>query len=389
MNIKPEQTSDPYMFTRYSVQLNKSKTDYIVKKYRTDGTKETLAGEEKEGVLSGRSIAGSLGLTKDTKHIGILHILIFIVQWLHALFTGQLANFKGSLRKLDADVCHGFITVGEARTADGKEFPRPGVIPQGRPFRPTMCADPLKTGVEYTAFDQAGASDVTKVYYYMPKDQELADLIKEYATKTAFPKASSSERNNKLPIEQWKCYNDQCITDKKKKIPFNVGRLITCAFHNGRQMVAEKPSKAVMQRTANMVARLMQDKSPIDDCICSEYATKMMQCALFGKTIRHIDTKAVEQFMRDEDGELLSTKALANKLVDTFSGDNLDGNELTEALRQTFCREKFARVDGTYFMSYYLDKLGKENSFDDRQRVNEVLAQATIVAPAAAAAAAA
>lgn len=379
-NVSPG-SSDPHMFTRYSVQLNKDKTDYIVKKYRADGTKKILEGEKKEGVLSGRSIAGSLGLTKDTKHIGILHVLIFIVQWLHALFTGQLSNFRGSLHKLDPDVCHGFITLGEARTAEGKEFPRPGVIPAGRPFRPTMCADPLKTGVEYTAFDQAGASDVTKVYYYMPKDKELAELIIDYATKTAFPKASSSERNKNLPIEQWKCYNTKCITDKSKKIPFNVNRLITCAWHNGREMVAEKPCKTVMRRTANMLAKLMQDKSPIDNTICSEYATKMMQLALFGKTIRHVDTQAVEKFMRDEKGELLSTKDLTEKLVECFSGENLEDNELAKALHQTFCREKFARVDGTYFMSYYLDKLGKEHSFSDRSRVNEVLAKAT--APAA------
>lgn len=376
MNSLKPGASDDFMFTRYSVQLNKDKSDYIVKKFGADGKKEVLEGEAKEGVLSGRSIAGSLGLTKDTKHIGILHVLIFIVQWLHALFTGQLSNFRGSLHKLDPDVCHGFITLGEARTSEGKEFPRPGIIPAGRPFRPTMCADPLKTGIEYTAFDQAGASDVTKVYYYMPKDQELAELIIDYATKTAFPKGSSAEKSKNLPLEQWKCYNPKCITDPSKKIPFNVNRLITCAWHNGREMVAEKPCKTVMRRTANMVANLMLDKPIVNDTICSEYATKMMQCALFGKTIRHVDTQAVQAFMSDKNGLLLSKEALVNKLVDTFSGKNLDGNDLAEALNQTFCREKFARVDGTYFMSYYLDKLGKEHSFNSRSRVDEVLEQA-------------
>lgn len=360
-----------FLFTKYSIKIASNGNDYIVHKYDDRGIKhEILDGIEKANILSGRSLKGAIAFTKDTKHSGALHFFLYIAQVIHEFVTGRWKkwNADGIWKKSYASNCHGFIVTGEAIDRHGAAFPLPpNAINEA--YHPMMMVDPAFPGVMLYARDNLRDVNVTKCYFYLPRDAALSEQVRDYAIKSAVPKQSSADVD--LPVTEWKYYQPGCLTDLSRKIDFSKLNLLTCLSYNGLKLVAKAPCERICRTTALLIADLILSGTPdLKDeneqkraFFCCSYVTSLFQGALFMRNIKQLAPQALEAFISDEQGRPLNRQSLQLKILTSFSSGDASENLVARIFHNTFHNAKFARVDGEYFSSARFVELADKHSF--------------------------
>lgn len=340
--------NDALLFDKYIICKNPSvEKDYIVKKIEEDGNARELTGDEKDDVLCGEMLGGSIAFSKDENRVGWLHKLCYIAQLFHKFITG---HFK----KTDAYVCHGYIITGKG-------------IPNSIAVHPYMVCDPLFKGIVRTSADYLQDNEVTEVQIFKPKDEKLRQRIKEYATMTAFPKMAETDKG-KTDITQWKYYINGCA---KLKAKFSFANLVISPFFNGRHIVSKNPSNRVLMRTSYLIAdfmkknQIMDENGKLQGFFCSSYVSTVLQGSFIMNKLLEVykdDPQALELFMQDKHGQPLSRKALAEKIAVSCSGKD-ESNALAKTLNEIYNEEDLARIDSKYLMSARFVELADSLSF--------------------------
>jgi|GEM_PF-5705513 len=372
-NISNSTGVDP-LFTKYTIKLAEDEQNYIVKKHDENGSKTVLEGTEKEEVLSGRALAGSIGYSIDKKHVGWLHQLLYVAQTIHEFITGRRKrNSEGKWNKSHASCCHGVVITGEALDKTGKRFP---VAPQllGKVTHAFMTVDPLFSGVQRHASDYLRYADTTKFNVYVPRDENVRSLIREHAIRTSIPKKSSSDEGK--PLEQWKFHAEECLSSTSTKTNFSFKKLLTCLLYNlSSKLVRKIPTDRILDTTSMMLADLMlggaehlKDKHGNKRTFfCCSYVTTILQSALFMQSIQHVSNEAKEDFVTSSDGSRLERLALKDKIKCALQGKDMS-NPVSAAFKNIFDNEKFARADGEFFSSGRFVELSDKRSLKKKRR---------------------
>jgi hypothetical protein len=356
------------LFTKYSIKLSGDGEEYIVSKYDDDGRKIQLQGAEKDEVLTGRALAGSIGYSIDKNHSGWLHALLYVAQVIHEFVTGRRRrDDQGQWNKSYASSCHGTIIVGEALDKDGNPLAPPSHL-RGKACHPLMTVDPVFPGVLRYAHDYLRYFDTTKFNVYVPRDQDVRTLIKEHAIRSSFPKKSSLDAERSL--HEWKFYTEGCLTDASSKIDFSFKRLLKCLFYNNsKKLVMNIPSERVLETTSFMLADMMlEGPAHLKDSqdakrsfFCCSYVTTMLQSALFMRSIKHLPDDVKARYITNAQGQLMDRCDLKDKIKAALKGNDQD-NAVSNAFRMIFANEKFARADGEFFSSGRFVELADKRS---------------------------
>lgn len=357
------------MFTKYSIKIASDDQHYIVKKYDASGRKTFLEGAERDNILNGEAIKGSIGYTKDTKHQGWLHIMLYITQVIHECLTGRWKSINpdGQWIKSYASSCHGVIIVGPSTCTNGTPLPPPAHL-HGRVAHPLVTVDPLFPGMLLRSHDNLRDFNVTKFYVFTPVDNKVAELIQNYAIRSAFPRQSSADQGR--PITEWKFYRPGCITEAASTIQFCFKRIFRCLIRNrSKKLVAKNPIARVVNSTSLMLADLLlegpgnlrDDKGNRRPFYCCSYVTTILQGALFMKSVDAVSPEDTNRFLKNDQGEPLDRLQLQAKIKSALRHRRTDC-AISNAFYETFKNEKFARADAEFFSSARFVELASKRS---------------------------
>jgi len=164
-------------------------------------------------------LKGAIVIERDTKHRGFLHFLLWIAQKIHAFFCGT----KG----VDTNLCHGSIVMGRG--------PKPNDL--------IVNHSALSRGIATSKLNHTEHKQVSEIVVYIPKSQDLRDLVFEYSKQTCYDSRGT--------------YGNVA---KKNIAKFSVGDMVGSLFHG----MKKTPSENVMKRTAKVVTDLLMGKQLLD-----------------------------------------------------------------------------------------------------------------------------
>ena len=121
----------------------------------------------KKDHLEGKDLAGCLAITKDAKHKGFLHLLIFIGQIFSSIISGR---WKSTSRD-DLDLCHAQVILGVS-ASEGKK----GHL---------ILAHGIFKGISTTCEDHTKDHVITEIVVYRPVDEKIRKLFAKNAKLTA------------------------------------------------------------------------------------------------------------------------------------------------------------------------------------------------------------
>ena len=344
------------LFDRYNIKCKNG--EYIVKGYGQGGQKCIMEnGPERDAILSGTSLAGSIAITRTKTNRTALQILLHVAQKIHEWLTGHRGE------KTLSRSCHTFIITGPSVKANGEPIPLPEKCGKGHPL---MMVDAVRVGMEGVlrrSSDPLKDEGVSSYDVFVPRNGDLRKRIVKLATQTSVPKKGLGDGED---VKAWKYYHEDCIGDQDKKINFSIGKMLACLFRTGREM-APKNERAE-EYTAHVLADVLQEnvqnmsdpKGNKLSFFCNSYATTIFQAALFQEAVEKAGDSA--SFLHDENGTSLDRTALAAKIQNAFR--NGGSTETEKAIQRIFQQTEFARVDAANFPSYRFVKLGKQHSIE-------------------------
>lgn len=301
--------------------------DYHITQHNANGTTTEIRDQKEiSDLLDSDKLAGSIAITRDTKHVGWAHKLIYYGQLIQSKLFGRSHN-------LDANLCHSMILLGAPKQKKEGEK------------HPFLLAHSAFEGVCTSKHDYLADNDVTEIVVYRPVDEKIRQLFQEHCDQTAYVGIEKLRK----PISP------------EVKSTFSFGGLVRSFFLNRKHKVCNMPPKIAMERTAYVVADLLLGNQLLDkegkpkSFFCSAYATSVLQGTFIINDLQIADERARTQFLKAADGAAsLNRKELAEKILGSFSNDN--GEEFSKTLHNAYQGKKIARLDGSNIMSAYLAK---------------------------------
>ncbi len=303
--------------------------DYRVTKVTRSGHKILLDAAESTKYLDSDYFGGSIAITRDTKHVGFLHQAIYLLQRIHAYLFERSHN-------ADPNMCHGMIILdqGEKKAGDS--------------HHPFLIAHSSGGGVRTANRDYINDHEATEVFVYRPIDEEIRQLYKNYAEKTAFV-----EKKEK-----------RTFFSPREKCPFSFWDSITSFFRNEKSPVYdnEKPiDRAAAKRAAYLVTDfLLQSQIKDSRCrpkglFCSAYATIVLQGTLLLHALKGYKSPEILHFIHENAGPELSRERLVRKVYQSFVHDSAQ-DPIAHTLWLAYRKNKLTRIDSQYAMPIYITK---------------------------------
>ncbi|NGX42332.1 MAG: hypothetical protein K940chlam7_00610 [Chlamydiae bacterium] len=265
--------------------------------------------------LNGNKIdlSGCIAITRDTKHKGILHILIWVAQKIHSFLFGR--------RNTDANLVHTSIIL----KSDGKKE-KPDHL---------VLAHALLGGIHTTSQSYFNKKDerVTEFVVWRPIDPKLQELLLKHADQTVF---------NKKREEQ------EGVDYRIRKAGFGIVDMIGSTFRS----TSKTPSQGAISRTANVVADLLLGNQILDkkgekphQFFCTPYVMSVLQGSLL---IQALSDENKEKLLHDEDGNTRSREELAHIIYCKISQKS-DASTISKA----YWNSRICQLNARYLQSCY------------------------------------
>ena len=141
---------------------------YNIKKLQRDGTEIEITDPiERHKILDSNYLKGSIGITRDTNHLGSLHPLFYAGHIFHSFFYRH--------KNIDVNLCHGLVILKHDKPKKGEE-----------PSHPFVYAHAVLDGIHTTKWDDLKDDKVTEVVYYRPLSKSLRKAIVSATYQTAY-----------------------------------------------------------------------------------------------------------------------------------------------------------------------------------------------------------
>ena len=307
---------------------------YHIGKMENNGSITPLPLDESQRLLDSNFFSGSLAFSRDNRHTGWLHKLIYLVQRIVALFTRA--------HNVDLDLCHGMVILQQ------------GIKTASAPCHPFLIAHSAFEGIRTANRDYLSEPDVIELVIYRPREQGVRELYKIYAEKTAFVE-DPARRSFFSPTQ---------------KARFSIGDMLVSVFQRKRHAIYERQrtNDSITNRISYLVADFMLQNQILNASgkpmafDCSAYATSVLQGTVLLYGLRSHTMKDITDFMRRSGGDGLDRKRLARTIKQCFLKDNpIDA--VAHSLYEVFRQNKLTNYNSQYAMSAFaarmLDKLSQ------------------------------
>jgi len=260
------------------------------------------------------NLKGAICIEKDTKKTGWLHKLMHFIQIIHQCLA---RIFGWTKKRIDPNLCHGSIIMD--RVSDTKNI---------------FIGDHslLKNGVKTTEMNYHDQKNITHLIVYVPKNQELRDLLIKHAQQTCYEETGKYGHTNKDRIGQ-----------------FPVKDLIMCSFHRPRK----KPTKTMQERTARAVADLLMGNQFLDEkgekarsFFCIPYLTSVLTAS---HLIQSLKPGEKELLLMKRDGKERTRDEVAKQIYFSIC-DRIETNSLSNA----YWRNPINQIDTRYLGTSYV-----------------------------------
>ena len=256
-----------------------------------------------------KDLRGSIALTEDTKHVGWLHMIIFICQLINAFFTGQ--------DRKNINLCHGEVILG-VNEKKGKE----GQL---------LLAHSICPGIKTSSEDHQKDEVITGVVIYRPTDEKMRTLIAQFAEQTAanFQKEGLDPKAKDFKVKA------------KKLVPeFSIYDGITTIFY--RQVI--KPIASVQRELAYVAADLLKGDKLRDENgdLAAYYCTAYTVALLQGTALIAALTEQEKLKLKGQ-----SRDAIAQHIL-----NRIQANERGDQLAATYRENDVMRYDARHTMTY-------------------------------------
>lgn len=234
-------------------------------------------------------LRGAICIEQDVKHTGWLHKLMFVVQKIHQ-FLSKL--FGWSCKEINPNVCHGSIIVDRVTNSSNYFMGNHSL---------------LKNGVKTTNMDFHHQTNITHLIIYVPKNQDLRELMVANAKQTCYEE-----------------YNIYGHTKAERINEFATQDLVNSSFH-----IPQEPNKTIQKRTARAVADLLMGKQFLDEkgkkprtFFCIPYLTTVLTATHLTQSL---EPGEKELLLYRKDGTKRSRKEVAKQIyhsIYTFQESN-------------------------------------------------------------------
>ena len=265
-----------------------------------------------------KDLIGSVALTIDSNHVGWLHVVIFIFQYLNAIFTGQ--------ERTNLNLCHGEIII-DLNNKAGKE----GQL---------ILAHSLFGGIKTTSDDYRKDKEITGIRFYLPVNERIKQLILKLANQTA-----TDFRTEKLDPKS----PDFESRFKKEVGKFSAFDALTAIFH--RQVI--KPNPQVQQQLALFTADLIKGTKLLD--------ANGEKAALYCTAYMLVITQGASLISALKEEELEELKNLPREEIAKYLVERIQKNDSRDLLSKIYWDNDFMQLDARHSMSYKVaDLLDKQ-----------------------------
>ncbi len=269
----------------------------------------------REGPFPKEDLSGCIAFTRDTQHVGWIHILIHLTQKIHKFI------FR---RDADANLCHAMVLLDSQPGEDGR----------------IVLAHSTFSGIRTSKRNYLAEKDVTSLVIYRPKDDKLRKRIAKYARQTSRNKCEA-------PSEQ-----------EEKKGKFSIKDMILAFFRNKNETTEQHSVKTRLSRS---IVDLLQGRTLCDrkgnprDLFCSAYAVFILQSSQLIAKMTKEEKNAVKAAKSTDE----AVKTVLNLL-----------NNAEHPVGNTYKEHNFLKIDAQYAMSGYscqqLNKVSGEKRVSER-----------------------
>lgn len=254
-------------------------------------------------------LRGSIAITRDDKHVGWLHVLIFIGQLFNAIIYGRSRD--------NLNLCHWEMILG-VNDKPGKE----GQL---------LLAHALFDGIKTTSENHKKDEVITGIVAFKPVDERIRDIFAKFAEQTAVNfKAAGLDPKTK----------DFKARLKREVNGFNLSKMLTSFFYS---QVA-RPTESVQELAAYAAADLLRgdklrDKEGnLKPYYCTAYLLTLAQGASLVSALSEDELKTLKEKRRDEAAKLIFERIKSRR-----------GGDLLAA---TYWDNEFMQLDPSSAMSY-------------------------------------
>lgn len=233
-------------------------------------------------------LRGAIVIERDTNHRGFLHFLLWIAQKIYAFFFSK---------KVDANLGHTSIIMGR------------GLKPNDLIYNHSS----VSYGIGTSKLNHKAHKQVTEIIIYVPKSQELKDLLFEYAKQTCH---DSRGKYGNVPKEQMG--------------KFSTGDMLGSVFHG----LKKHPSEEVLKRTANTVTDLLMGQRLLNEqgkksqnLFCTPYVASLL---VGTHLIQSLKPGEKELLLEKEDGSKRSRREVSSLIYHSIK-TKIPTNSLSRA----------------------------------------------------------